>query len=67
MIFFFVFFDGFLEALFDRVFLGRLRPKTNGARVVNGLIIGVDAMGEEMVAMILFDHRFFKILLGNLL
>ena len=43
----------------------RLRPKTNGARVVNGLIIGVDAMGEEMVAMILFDHRFFKILLGN--
>ena len=44
---------------------GRLRPKTNGARVVNGFIIGVDAMGEEMVAMILFDHRFFKILLGN--
>lgn len=32
MIFFFVFFDGFLKALFDRVFLGRLSDSEREAQ-----------------------------------
>ena len=50
------------------MFLGRISESEREAqaedqRVKDLSIIGVSAMGLQMFSMILFDHRFFKILL----